>query len=147
MAECRAATFPFLSGIGLEEGKSTPPTDCTIYRQLIGSLLYLTHYRPDIYYPMNFVSRYMHQPHDIYWKVAKRILQYIQGTRTYGIHYATDSELELVGYTDSDWVGDSIDQKSTSRYVFMFGGGPIFQSRKNNAAIALSSADVEYRGS
>ena len=122
MAECRAAPFPFLSGIMLEEGKSTPPMECTIYRQLIGSFLYLTHSRPDIYYAMNDVSRYMHQPHDIHWKEAKRILQYIQGTRTYSIHYTADSELELVGYTDSDWVGDSIDCKYTYRYVFMFGG-------------------------
>ena len=68
----------------------------------------------------------MQQPHDIHWKAAKRILQYIQGTRTYGIHYAADSELALVGYTDSNWVGDSIDQKYTFRYVFMFGGGLIF---------------------
>ena len=83
--------------------------DCTIYRQLIGSLLYLTHSQPDIYYSMNAISRYMHHPHDIHWKEAKRILQYIQGTRTYGIHYAADSKLELVGYIDSDLVGDSID--------------------------------------
>ena len=95
---------------------------------------------------MNVVSRYMSHPHDLHWKEAKRILQYIQGTRTYGIHYAADSELELVGYIDSDWKGDSIDQKSTSRYVFMFGGGPIFWSSKNQAAIALSSVEVEYRG-
>ena len=81
--------------------------DCTIYRQLIGSLLYLTHSRHDICYAMNAVSRYMQQPHDLHWKASKRILLYIQ--RTYDIHYATDSELELVGYTDSDWVGDSID--------------------------------------
>ena len=33
------------------------------------------------------------------------ILQYIQGTKTYDIHYAADSELELVGYIDSDWAG------------------------------------------
>ena len=126
MAECRPTPFPFLSGISLEEGKSTPPMDCTIYRQLIGSLLYLTHSRPDICYSMNVVSRYMQQPHDLHWKAAKRILQYIQGTRTYNIHYAADSELELVGYTDSNWVGDSIDWKSTYGYVFMFVGGPIF---------------------
>ena len=43
MAECKDSPFPFLSGINLEEEKSTPPIDCTIYRQLIGSLLYLTH--------------------------------------------------------------------------------------------------------
>ena len=100
--------------------------DYIIYRQLIGSLLYLTHSWPDIYYAMNVVSRYMQQPHDIHWKAAKRILQYIQGARTYSIHYAVDSELELVGYTNFNWVGDSIDQKSTSRYLFIFCGGPIF---------------------
>ena len=43
MAECKDVPSPFLSGISLEEGKNTPPMDCTIYRQLIGSLLYLTH--------------------------------------------------------------------------------------------------------
>ena len=90
MAEFMPAPFPFLSGISLEEGKSTPSMDCTIYPQLIGSLLYLIHYRPDIYYSMNAMSRYMNQPHDIHWKEAKMILQYIQGTRTYGIHYAAN---------------------------------------------------------
>ena len=118
--------------------------DCTIYRQLIGSLLYLTHSQPDICYVMNDISIYMQHTHDIHWKETKRILQYIQGTRTYGIHYAADSELELVGYTDSDWVGDYIDWKSTSGYVFMFGGVPIFWYRKNQAAIALSSTEAEY---
>ena len=93
---------------------------------------------------MNSVSIYMQQPHDIHWKEAKRILQYIQGTRTYGIHYAADFELELVGYTDSNWTGDSIDRKSTSGYVFMFGGGSICWSCKKQAAIALSSAEAEY---
>ena len=70
----------------------------------------------------------------------------MQGTRSYGIHYAADSELDLVGFTDSDWVGDSIDQNSTSGYVFRFGGGPIFLSSKKQAAISLSSAEAEYKG-
>ena len=56
MAECKADPFPFLSGINLEEGKITPPMDCIIYSQLIGSLLYLTHSQTDIYYAMNVVS-------------------------------------------------------------------------------------------
>ena len=90
----------------------------------------MTHSRPDICYAMNVVSRYMHKYHDLHRKAAKRILQCIQGTKTYGIHYAVDSEIELVGYTYSDWAGDSIDQKSTSGYVFMFGGGPICWSSK-----------------
>ena len=88
----------------------------------------------------------MKQTNDINWKAAKRILQYIQGTKTYDIHYAADSELKLVGYTNFDWVGDSIDWKYTFEYVFMFGGGPICWSSKKQAAIALSSAEAEYRG-
>ena len=95
---------------------------------------------------MNVVSGYMNYPHDIHLKESKRILQYIQGTRTYDIHYAVDSDLEIVGYTDSNWAGDSIDWKSTYRYVFMFGGVPIYWSRKKQAAIALSSAEAEYQG-
>ena len=50
MADFKAAPFPFLSIITLEEGKETPQMDSTIYRQLIESLLYLTHSRPDICY-------------------------------------------------------------------------------------------------
>ena len=66
MAECKADPFHFLSGINLEEGKNTPPMDCTICRQLIGSLLYLTNSQPDICYAVNDVSRYMQHPHYIY---------------------------------------------------------------------------------
>ena len=73
MAEFRPAPFPFLSGISWLTD-TTPPMDCTIYRQLIGSLLYFTHSWPDICYVVNDISRYMHHTHDIHWKAAKRIL-------------------------------------------------------------------------
>ena len=65
-------------------------------------------------------------------------------SRNQDIHYATDFDLELVGYIDSDWAGDSIDRKSNYGNVFIFGGGPIFWSRKMQAAIALSSAEAKY---
>ena len=55
IAYCKDAPFPFLSGINLEEGKSIPPMDSTIYCQLIRSLLYLTHSRPGICYAVNVV--------------------------------------------------------------------------------------------
>ena len=109
MADFKAAPFPFLSGIILEEGKSTPPMDSTIYRELIGSLLYLTHSRHEICYAINDVLRYMYKPHYLHWRESKRILQYVQGTGSYDIHYDVDSELDLVGFTDFDWAGDSID--------------------------------------
>ena len=53
MVDCKETNFPFLSGISLKEGNSTPEVDSSIYRQLIESLLYLTHSRTDICYAMN----------------------------------------------------------------------------------------------
>ena len=66
MDYCKESPFPLLSGISLEEGKSTPPIDSTIYRQLNGSFLYLTHSRPDISYSVNYLSIYMQKPHGIH---------------------------------------------------------------------------------
>ena len=87
--------------------------DSSLYRPLVGSLLYLTHSQPDLAYAVDFVTIYMHEPHEIHWKATKRILHYVQGTKHFEIHYAASSPLELVGFTDSDWVGDSIDRKYT----------------------------------
>eukprot|EP00253_Pinus_taeda_P025156 PITA_25156 len=111
MADCKPASTPFLSGVRPEDGDDTPLVDSTLYRQLVGSLLYLTHSRPDLSYAVGAVSRYMHEPHELHWNAAKRILRYVQGTITFGIHYAAGNALNLLGFTDSDWAGDSIDRK------------------------------------
>ena len=46
MKDCKASKTPFLSGVKLEEADSSPMVNNTLYRQLIGCLLYLTHTRP-----------------------------------------------------------------------------------------------------
>jgi hypothetical protein len=51
----------------------------------------------------------------------------------------------LIGFTDSDWVDDPDDQKSTTGYVFSLGSGPVTWVCKKQRAIALSSAEEEYR--
>eukprot|EP00253_Pinus_taeda_P002436 PITA_02436 len=68
------------------------------------------------------------------------------GTITYGIHYAANFSLNLIGFTDSDWASDTIDRKSTSGYVLSLGSGTICWSSKKQVAITLSSAEAEYRG-
>ena len=88
----------------------------------------------------------MDQPHEIHCKAAKRILNFVQGTRTHGIFYKAKSNLDLIGFTDSNWEGDSIDINSTSGYVLMLTEGPISWSSKKQSAIALSSIEAEYRG-
>ena len=82
-----------------------------MYRQLAGSLIYFTHTRLDISYAVSVSSRHMEKPHVIHWREAKRILHFVQGTKTHGIHYVAKSHLDLVGFTEYDWVGDIIDRK------------------------------------
>nr|KYP39876.1 Retrovirus-related Pol polyprotein from transposon TNT 1-94 [Cajanus cajan] len=85
------------------EGKKVNPT---LYKSLIGSLRYLIATRPDIVYGVGLLSRFMEKPRDSHWQAAKRILRYIKGTLTEGIFYDKDIDVNLVGYTDSDWAGD-----------------------------------------
>ena len=116
---------PFLSGVKLGDFGSSPLVDNSLYRQLVGNFLHLTHSRPDLDYAVGVFARYMKYPHEIHWKDAKRILNYVQGTKHFGIHYDASSPLELVGLTDLDWAEDSTERKSTSSYVFMLSHGPI----------------------
>ena len=74
MEECTPAPSPFQSGVKLSVTCTTPKVDATLYRQLVGKLLYLTHTRPDLSFAIGLVARFMHQPHESHWKAAKRIL-------------------------------------------------------------------------
>ena len=80
MEYCKPAPSPFQSGVELSTSYTSPKLDATLYRQLVGSLLYLNHSRPDLSFVVGRVARYMPTPHESHWKVAKRILRYIQGT-------------------------------------------------------------------
>jgi hypothetical protein len=146
MTECKSAPTPFLSRVKLEDGRDTPLVDNTLYRQLVGIFLYLTHSRSDLSYAVGAVSRFMQEPHQLHWKTAKCILRYVYGTITFGIHYIEYSTLELIGFTNSHWAGDNIDCKSTSGYSLSFGFGPICWSSKKQVVISLSSIEAEYIG-
>jgi hypothetical protein len=121
MLDCKSTPTPFLSRVKLEDGGETLMVDNTLYRQLVGSLLYLTHSRLDLSYAVGAVCRFMQELHELHWKAAKHILRYVQGTITFGIHYAADSTLDLIGFTESDWAGDITDRKSTSSYPLSLG--------------------------
>jgi hypothetical protein len=67
---------------------TSPEINATLYHQLVGSLLYFTHTRPDISFVVGLVARYMQTPHESHWKAVKRILRYVQGTTQFRIHYS-----------------------------------------------------------
>ena len=60
-----------------ESGKNV---DATIYRGMIGSLLYLTASRPDIMFSTCLCARYQADPKESHLLLVKRIFKYLKGT-------------------------------------------------------------------
>ena len=76
--------------------------DPTLYRSMIGSVLYLTTSRPDITFSVGVCARFQAAPKESYLTVVKRIIHYNNGTSDYGIWYSRDSNECLAGYSDAD---------------------------------------------
>jgi len=96
-----------------------------MYRQLVGTLIYLTLTRPDICFLVSVMSRYMQNPKKPHLKAVRRILRYVKSTLNHGIMYKRGGECKLVGYCDSDYVGDHDTRRSTTGYVFMLDSGVV----------------------
>ena len=114
------------------------------YRSIVGSLMFLTHTRPDIAYSVSLVPRYMAKPSEIHMKACKIIERYVKGTLNFGIHYFTSNNSELAGFNDSNWGGSLEDRNSTSSNCFSFGSGMINWSLKKKSIVSLSSTEAEY---
>src|SRR3954463_9606368 len=93
------------------------------YASAIGSLMYaMVCTRPDLAYAVGLLSRFQSDPGILHWFVVKRVLQYLVRTTNYTLCYA-DSDVQLQGYKNVDWVGDLDERKSTSAYVFLMNMG------------------------
>ena len=121
--------------------------DTNLYRQAIGSLIYLmTSTRPDISYTVGVLSRFMHEPRELHWRFLKRLLRYVKTTRDFSLVYTKNKEQNLVGYTDSDFGSNVEDRKSTAGYCFMYGNCLISWNSAKQKVVSLSSTEAEYIG-
>eukprot|EP00253_Pinus_taeda_P019637 PITA_19637 len=121
MEDCKPAPSPFQSGVKLSVSCTSPEVDATLYRQLVGKLLYFTHTRPDLSFAVGLVL-VLCKPH--VKVIGKQLNEYFVMFEA----------------------GDPDDRKSTTGYVFTLGSGPITWACKKQASISLSSAEVEYHG-
>ena len=77
----------------------------SLYKRLVGSLVYLTVTRPDISYAVHQVSQYLSIPRSTHYAAVLRILRYLKGTLFHGFFYSAQSPLVLHAFSSADWVG------------------------------------------
>ncbi|XP_022895380.1 uncharacterized protein LOC111409580 [Olea europaea var. sylvestris] len=95
--------------------------DQTVYKSMIGSLLYLTASRPNIAFNVGECTRFQADPKESHLSAVKGSIRYINRTANHGIIYSRESNLDLVSHSDTDWAGNADDRKSTSGGCFYVG--------------------------
>jgi hypothetical protein len=147
MLGCNPAETPMETNTKLCLDENGEVVNSTLYKQMVGSLRYLCNSRPDLFFAVGVVSRFVDTPKKSHMTAVKRILRYVQGTLEYGILFPSNNNNvvnQLVGFSDSDWCGDQVDRRSTSGYIFKFLNAPISWCSKKQPVIALSSCEAEY---
>lgn len=144
MEECNAVKNPIVPGFKIDKNEGGVKVDETYYKQIVGSLMYITTTRPDLMFIVSFIGRFMARPTEVHLLAAKRALRYLKGTIDYGICYSKNGNQELIAFTDSDYAGDLEDRKSTPGYVFMLSGGAVSWSSKKQPIVTLSTTEAEF---
>jgi hypothetical protein len=129
-SNCKPSPTPYDPSLKLHKNRGKG-TDQFRYSQIIGSLKYLAGVtRPDISFATNKLSRFTSNPENAHWCALERVMRYLRGTTSYGLHYTGYPDV-LEGYSDTNWISDVDEIKATSGYIFTIGGGAVsWRSRK-----------------
>ncbi|GJS30117.1 putative ribonuclease H-like domain-containing protein [Tanacetum coccineum] len=109
----RTTSTPIETSKPLMKDENAEDVDVHLYRSMIGSLMYLTSSRPDIMFVVCACARFQVTPKVSHLHAVKRIFRYLKGQPKLGLWYPKDSPFDLEAYTNSDYVGASLDRKST----------------------------------
>ena len=144
MMDCKSMTALMMVNLKLLGDTRSETVDGTLYRQMIGLLMYLTNTRPDICFAVNTLSQHMVEPRHLHLIVGKHVPRYLKGMIDYGLRYVADCEFGLVGYTNLDWADSATNRKSTSGCCFNLGSTVIAWCNKKQTSVALSTTEAEY---
>ena len=144
MEEAKTMKTPMSSSIKLDKDEKGKSIDSTMYRGVIGSLLYLTASRPDIMYSVCLCARFQSCLKESHLSVVKRILKYLKGTMNIGLWYPKSDNFELIGFSDADFSGCKVERKSTSGTCHFLGHSLVSWHSKKQNSVALLMVEAEY---
>ncbi|XP_073525905.1 uncharacterized protein [Phyllobates terribilis] len=124
----------------LDADINDPKENETLYRGMVGSLMYLTTSRLDIVFVVSLCARFQSDPRESHVAIIKRILRYLKETDNICLWYPKNCDFTLVGYTYSDYVGYLVDRKSTSGMTQFLGPCLVsWGSRKQNSVVVSTT--------
>jgi hypothetical protein len=115
-----------------------------VYRSMIESLLYICASRLDIMLLVFICVRFQSDPKEFHLVAVKRILRYLVHMPYIGLWYPKGSTFDLIGYSDSNYVGCKVDRKSTLGTCQFLGRSQVSWSSKKQTFVALSTTEAEY---
>ena len=134
---------PIVPGQKIGKDENGAKVDVTLYKKIVGSLMYLTATRPDLMFVVSLISPFMACPIQ-HLTAAKMVLRYLKGTIDYGVFYRMGGVGDLIGFSDSDYAGDMEDSKGTSGYVFMMSGGAVAWCSRKQPIVTLLTTEAEF---
>ena len=115
------------------------------YASTVGSIMYAQVYTiPDITFAIGMLGRYQNSLGMDHWRVTKKVLRYLQGTKDYMLMYRRTDELEVISYSDSEFAGCVDYKKSTSGYIFMLVDGVVSWRSAKQTLTATSTIEAEF---
>ena len=140
--DSKPSPTPYDPSVTLRKNKKEP-RDQLRYSQIIGSLMYLASaIRPDISFAVSKMSRFISNSGIDHWHALGRVMRYLRGTMSYGIHYSGHPAV-LEGYSDSNWILDVDELYATSGYVFTLGGGAVSWRSCKQTILTRSTMEAE----
>ena len=145
MTGCNPYQVPMAPRLKLSKRSEEALVDATSYRSIFGSLRYLVNTRPDLAFSVGYVSRFLEEPRKDHSAAVKQILCYEAGTKGWGLRYEKNKEqVQLIGFSDSDFAGDVDARRSTMGVIFFQGNNPITWQSTKQKVVAQSSCEAEY---
>ncbi|XP_023924068.1 uncharacterized mitochondrial protein AtMg00810-like [Quercus suber] len=142
---CKPAKTPMDQNSKLSKYKGKELKDPSMYRRLIGSLLYLNITQPDITFVGHKLSQFMAKPRLPHLQAANRILQYVKGSPSQGLSFSSKFELHIKAFANVEWAACPNTRSSITGYCVFIGESLVSWNSKKQQTVSRSLIESKYR--